>query len=99
LTVSHYRIALLKRLIPLKLLVAMDAAAQWTGNWWQLSPSVFARCRAVGYTAVAAPGDFFRCPACGCNLRENGKDFLQCPDCATKWAIRDGIYDFKEPIA
>lgn len=98
LTVSHYRMALLKRLVPLKLLVAMDAAAQWTGNWWQLSPSVFAKCRATGDSPVAAEGTFFRCPACGCDLAENGKDFLQCPDCGKKWAVRDGIYDFKEPI-
>jgi SAM-dependent methyltransferase len=98
LTVSHYRLALLIRLIPLNMLLAMDAAAQWTGNWWQLSPSVFAKCRAFGDTPVAEAGAFFRCPACGCSLRENGKDYLQCPDCGTKWAIRDGIYDFKEPI-
>jgi SAM-dependent methyltransferase len=46
LTVSHFRLAILKRLLPLWLLVALDSAAQWTGVLWQLSPSVFVRARA-----------------------------------------------------
>jgi len=45
LTVSHFRLGLLKRLLPVRLLVWLDAAAQWTGALWQLSPSVFVRAR------------------------------------------------------
>ena len=47
LSVSHYRLPFLKRMLPLKLLVKMDAYAQLTGAWWQLTPSVFTRNRAV----------------------------------------------------
>jgi ubiquinone/menaquinone biosynthesis C-methylase UbiE len=47
LTVSHFRLAALKRWVPLGLLVALDSLVQWTGDWWQLSPSVFVRCEAV----------------------------------------------------
>ena len=55
LTVSHFRLGAFKRYLPLKLLVGMDFLAQLTGDWWQLTPSVFARCRATGETALAAP--------------------------------------------
>jgi ubiquinone/menaquinone biosynthesis C-methylase UbiE len=46
LTVSHFRQRGLKRAVPLRLLVQMDALAQWTGNLWQATPSVFVRARA-----------------------------------------------------
>lgn len=94
LTVSHYRIGLLKRLVPLKLLVAMDSAAQLTGNWWQLTPSVFVRSRAEGDSPIAAPGSFFRCPQCGYFLVEDEQE-LVCQDCHRKWGVQDGIYDFR----
>ncbi len=42
-TVSHFRDPLLKRLLPTRLLVALDRAVQRTGEWWQLTPSVFLR--------------------------------------------------------
>jgi len=95
LTVSHFRIGLLKRVLPLRLLVAMDAAAQLTGNWWQLSPSVFVKSLAAGKTPSAPPGLFFRCPACGAGLPEK-QDDLTCPGCGRTWLYRDGIYDFRE---
>src|SRR5574338_831219 len=41
LTVSHFRMGLFKRLIPLGLLVRMDALSQHTGDLFQLTPSVF----------------------------------------------------------
>jgi SAM-dependent methyltransferase len=47
LTVSHFRLGALKRLVPLGVLVALDSVAQLTGGWWQLSPSVFIRSRAT----------------------------------------------------
>ncbi len=64
LTVSHFRLGALKRNLPLRLLVGMDLLAQWTGDWWQLTPSVFARCQALGETSIAPPGAFFCCPQC-----------------------------------
>jgi ubiquinone/menaquinone biosynthesis C-methylase UbiE len=47
LTVSHFRLGLLKRIVPLFALVWLDSIAQWTGALWQLSPSVFVRAEAV----------------------------------------------------
>jgi len=95
LTVSHFRMGFFKRLVPLRLLVRMDAAAQLTGNWWQLSPSVFVRAQAVGQTPRPQPGAFFRCPACGEGLPEAGQN-LTCPGCGAHYPFEDGIYDFRE---
>jgi ubiquinone/menaquinone biosynthesis C-methylase UbiE len=47
LTVSHFRLPLFKRLLPVSVLVGMEAVAQWTGGLWQLSPSVFLRAEAA----------------------------------------------------
>jgi len=95
LTVSHYRIGPLKRILPLGLLVRMDALAQLTGNWWQLSPSVFVRSRARSIPAAAAPsGAFFHCPACAAPLVDTPPE-LTCAACGKTYPVNDGIYDFR----
>lgn len=96
LTVSHYRSALLKRLFPISWLVAMDSFAQQTGDWWQLSPSVFTRCMAVGDYPIASPEDFFRCPACSHYPLEEKPGAMKCPSCGKDWLIQDGIYQFRD---
>lgn len=102
LTVSHFRIGLLKRLVPLGLLVRMDALAQLSGNLWQYSPSVFVRARALGQpdAATAAPAvdgraAFFRCPACGHSPLPDTPPELVCPACARRYPVVDGIYDLR----
>jgi ubiquinone/menaquinone biosynthesis C-methylase UbiE len=95
LTVSHFRLGGLKRRIPTDMLVKMDALAQLTGNWWQLSPSVFLRAKAIGDTPRAAPGSFFRCPDCEGFLQEESGDRLLCPGCQRQWMVENGIYDFR----
>lgn len=97
LTVSHYRIELLKRWAPLSLLVAMDSLAQLTGDWWQLSPSVFVQAQATGDTPFAPPGAFFCCPECGHYPLEASAQAQVCPSCSRRWLLRDGIYDFRQP--
>ena len=95
LTVSHYRIGLFKKLLPTGLLVAMDSLAQLTGNWWQLSPSVFTRCRALGGQPAALPELQFRCPACGFGPLPAAPGEILCPHCARRYPLRDGVYDFR----
>jgi ubiquinone/menaquinone biosynthesis C-methylase UbiE/uncharacterized protein YbaR (Trm112 family) len=99
-TVSHFRIGLFKRLIPLHLLVWMDSLAQLTGNWWQLSPSVFTRSRAEDGTppALQPPAGvsgLFRCPACGHTPLDEAPSHLACPACGKTYPLQDGIYDFR----
>ena len=102
LTVSHFRIGLLKRVLPLKLLVSMDALAQLSGDWWQLSPSVFLRARALGKSRTSAgiaawdgKSSIFRCPECGQARLEETQDRIACHTCGRKWQIIEGIYDFR----
>ena len=96
LTVSHFRFSLFKRLLPLALLVWMDSLAQLTGDWWQLSPSVFVSARAVGDTPTASPYAFFRCPTCGCGCLNELPEEMSCPCCGKVWPIVDGIYLFRD---
>jgi ubiquinone/menaquinone biosynthesis C-methylase UbiE len=95
LTVSHFRLGLLKRFLPLRLLVWLDSLAQLTGDWWQLTPSVFTLSRAAGETPTASPGAFFQCPACGEPKLLEQVAALQCPSCGKTWPVVDGIYDFR----
>jgi SAM-dependent methyltransferase len=95
LTVSHFRLGLLKRFLPLRLLVWLDSLAQLTGDWWQLTPSVFTLSRAAGETPTASPGAFFQCPACGEPKLLEQVAALQCPSCSKTWPVVDGIYDFR----
>ena len=97
LTVSHFRIPFLKRVFPTRLLVWLDSLAQLTGGWWQLSPSVFVRNQAVGETPNNLDAaNIFRCPECGLPLPEPDAAGFHC-ECGLRWAVRDGIYNFKEP--
>jgi ubiquinone/menaquinone biosynthesis C-methylase UbiE len=96
LTVSHYRSALLKRIFPIAWLVAMDAFAQHTGDWWQLSPSVFTRSMAASASPTASAGEFFRCPACSHYPLEETPQSMKCPACGKDWPIQDGIYQFRD---
>jgi len=107
LTVSHFRWGLLKRLVPTGLLVWLDSLAQWTGSLWQLTPSVFVRAGLGGKVpqsgkrSEAVPEDvirWFKCPGCGSSPLENLDDHLRCSSCENRWAIRDGIYDFRKPL-
>ncbi len=43
--VSHFRVAVLKRRVPLRWLVAADRALQVPGGWWPWTPSIFIRAR------------------------------------------------------
>ena len=98
LTVSHYRIGFLKRTVPIALLAWLDSLAQWTGGLWQLSPSVFVKAQADAAGQNAPAGSFFQCPQCSQALPESEQDHLECSN-GHRWAIVDGIYDFKSPLS
>jgi ubiquinone/menaquinone biosynthesis C-methylase UbiE len=100
-TVSHFRVAWLKKIIPAQVLSFLDYLAGYTGNVWQLSPSVFVLSQAdpIGNQE---PTGFFQCPNCGnSDLKEERtklEESINCLACQKKFLIRDGIYDFKDPL-
>lgn len=94
--VSFFRIPLLKERVPTGLLAGVDSLLQLTGLHY--TPSVFTRSLAVGDT----PNNLYNralfvCPMDGGELAQDG-NVVVCQNCARRWAIRDGIYDFKAPI-
>jgi len=97
-SLSYFRIPLLKRTAPTGLLVALDVLLQPTGQLAQFSPSVFVKTFAAGNSSLAEAHHFFKCPECGSLELSNNGDHLFCSGCGRRWAVRDGIYDFKEPL-
>ncbi len=97
LTVSHFRIGVLKRRVPIEWLVKLDSLAQLTGDYWQLSPSVFVENHGPRHGVIADSVEFFACPRCKTTLVETDEK-LPCPTCDITWGIRDGVYDFKDPL-
>ena len=101
LTLSHFRIGLLKRIIPTGILVFLDSISQWTGAFWQLSPSVFVRAKTQSGKKQEIPNHillFFKCPDCSHSPLVEREDYLECSNCGKKWGVKDGIYDFREPM-
>ena len=104
LTVSHFRIGILKRVIPTSVLVFFDSIFQWTGMLFQLTPSAFIKAISNERSAVSTPSavfhsplSIFKCPECNHASLEDKTDYLECSNCKRKWEIKDGIYDFREP--
>ncbi|GAB4493539.1 MAG: hypothetical protein Fur0016_19480 [Anaerolineales bacterium] len=102
LTVSHFRLGLLKHTLPAGLLAALDGLFQPTGELFQLTPSVFVRATVTQNSIPRhTPDDllhWFQCPECGAHPLNDQGDHLYCPNCGRKWSLRDGIYDFREPL-
>lgn len=95
LTVSHFRLPLLKRLVPAPLLAALDGLCQPTGAWWQLTPSVFLQAQTSGPPAEPTAQLVFRCPACGHEPLASSPAAMSCPGCGRQWPIEGGIHNFK----
>jgi ubiquinone/menaquinone biosynthesis C-methylase UbiE len=103
LTLSHLRSGLLKRIVPTGILVFLDSLFQWTGAWWQYTPSVFVRAKLMRDIIISHDSDnvlsYFKCPACGHSPLVEKTSCVECSSCGKQWAVKDGIYDFREPIA
>lgn len=100
LTVSHFRLELLKKVMPTPVLVSLDSLLQGTGNWWQLSPSVFIHNTTPETGETAAADAFFACPACQSPLDQVQNGCFTCPNqaCRRQWRYHNGLYDFKDPV-
>ncbi len=103
LTLSHFRVGILKRLAPTGMLVFFDSLLQWTGAWWQLTPSVFVKAVLQGQAGGSPKRAFsvlelFKCPDCGTSPLKEEAAYLECPGCKKRWGVKDGIYDFRDPL-
>ncbi len=105
LTLSYFRVGLLKRFVPTNILVSLDSLLQWTGALWQLSPSVFMRASKIRNPhgvetrpTMINPMMVFKCPDCGYTGLADHGTHLECLNCRKKWEFKDGIYDFRKNI-
>ena len=113
LTLSYFRVASLKRIVPTGILVFLDSLFQWMGALWQFTPSVFVKARvakdAVLSDDAKAKGpllssgqdivlSYFKCPNCGHSPLIEKRNYLECTSCRKRWEVKDGIYDFRESI-
>ncbi len=98
LTVSHFRLPILKRLIPAHVLASADGLCQPTGRWWQLTPSVFLGCAVDRALSRVQDSLRFQCPSCGSRNLDEDPETVACGQCGTHWPIEDGIYNFKNPL-
>jgi SAM-dependent methyltransferase len=95
---SFFRLGLLKNTVPVAVLARLDNALQRSGLLY--TPSIFVKGAAIGETEknLDLSGDaLFTCPQSGDALVRDG-DQLTCQGCGLRYAIRDGIYDFKSPL-
>ncbi|NJO83821.1 MAG: methyltransferase domain-containing protein [Blastochloris sp.] len=94
--VSYLRAEPLKRALSPDLLVAADSVLQRSGLLY--APSVFIKSEAVGQgpNHIGA-GALFACPDCGGDVIQQGSTIV-CQREKRRWALRDGIYDFKAPL-
>jgi ubiquinone/menaquinone biosynthesis C-methylase UbiE/predicted RNA-binding Zn-ribbon protein involved in translation (DUF1610 family) len=94
--VSYFRLPQIKSMLPTGMLAGMDGLMQTSGLLY--SPSVFMRAQAHGQTIdQVKASSIFVCPECGGELVREG-DEMVCQNDGLRWAIRDGIYDFKAPL-
>ncbi len=102
LAVSHFRLGLLKRIVPHHLLAAADGLLQPTGRWWRYTPSIFVQSSHPSAGRPAVADSFFACPHCGDSLAgptaPDDDHLLPCVRCNLAWHYSAGLYDFKEPV-
>lgn len=103
--VSHFRMPLLKRTVSPATLAKLDSWLFRLGGRYPLSPSVFVRLQGPGDQPVQPVDDdavsgLFCCPACAGEhtFEMVGDTKLVCRSCRTRYAKRDGIWDFKDPL-
>jgi hypothetical protein len=99
-SVSLFRVGLLKRVVPPKVLAGLDGLLQEPLAGSKPGPSVFLVAMLQAERA-AAQGDGWRCPTCRQALPGTVSQYqtLDCPTCGARWNAAGGIYDFKTPVS
>jgi SAM-dependent methyltransferase len=99
--VSFFRVGLLKRAAPVRLLARADGWLQRPLAPLAPAPSVFLRARSVRPGPAPVSPHLFRCCQChqdGTLQPDDESSILCCTTCGARWPIHDGIYDFREPL-
>jgi ubiquinone/menaquinone biosynthesis C-methylase UbiE len=97
-SVSHFRINMLKSLVPARHLARLDGLIQPSGRWWQLSPSIFVQSQATHPHGAPEGQGYFCCPVCRSTKLTQTARVIHCQDCHRAWSIHDGLYDFKQTL-
>ncbi len=103
LTLSYFRVGFLKRVIPTSILVFLDSLLQWTGAFWQFTPSIFVKAVSDRQASHIKNREmdalsYFKCPDCGHSPLVEKHDYLECTNCKKKWEVKDRIYDFRQAL-
>jgi 2-polyprenyl-3-methyl-5-hydroxy-6-metoxy-1,4-benzoquinol methylase len=98
LAVSHFRVSLLKRHVPARILATIDSWLQQPTAWLKCTPSMFIRSRTAEEKGTSIASAIFCCPRCKNPRLLPESDMLICTTCGSRWGIVGGIYDFKEPL-
>ncbi len=95
--VSWFRLGLLKCSLPTGLLANLDGLLQRTGCL--VAPSVFLDLRLPSGAAVLPAADplaLLKCPQSNTHLRLEGETLVS--ETGLRWGIRQGVYDFRQPL-
>ncbi len=98
LALSFFRLAGLKRRVPAERLAQIDYHLQPLGRWWSLTPSLFIASRHPTDQPAAPAGQLFACPICRTPLDASLPSPLVCSGCGRRWAVEEGLYNFKDPV-
>jgi len=98
-SLSHFRLAPLKRAAPAAWLARADGLLQPTGAWCQFTPSIIARLRHANPPASGGTAGPFRCLACGGAELSLAGEALHCAACGKDWPAGGGLVDFKPPAS
>ena len=106
LAVSHFRLPLLKQMMPPQFLAQMDSILFGVGGYYPLSPSVFVQAKpqqTVDRAEVGTNPDqvaaLFVCPRCATGgLTRVDEDLLHCPSCDVRYARTQAVWDFKDTV-
>jgi len=96
LSVSLFRLGILKRFLGAGTLSSLDGLLQGVTAQLHLTPSQFVRaqrCSANRYEETRGGG--FICPRCAYSALEEQDDGVRCSSCGSLWPVEDGIYDFR----
>jgi ubiquinone/menaquinone biosynthesis C-methylase UbiE len=100
--VSFFRLGVVKRTVPLGILKGLESVIQPLGAGYPVSPSVFVK-NTLAVNATPRPmaplDQMFVNPYQKTSRLVRQGDHMVCPQTGMRWAIHEGLYDFKEALS